>query len=124
MTVSIVIPIICLCYIKKNIVTEDIQYRKAMAKFSLFLVMGSAINIAGQLVPGALTFYAEAPGVYLSYGIATISLIPTPIVIIAYLKPVQEQVKKMFTCGKLPKEVKDSKCTISTPGTIDTQQWV
>ena len=85
-TVSVVVPIICLCYIKKNIVTEDTQYRKAMAKFSLFLVLGSAINLAGQLVPGAITYYAEAPGVYLSYGIASVSLLPTPIIIIVYLK--------------------------------------
>ena len=124
MTISIAVPIICLCYIKKNIVTEDIQYRKAMAKFSLFLVLGSAINLAGQLVPGAITYYAEAPGVYLSYSIAAVSLLPTPIVIIVYLKPVREQAKKIVTCAKLTKETKDSKCTMSTPGTIDTQQWV
>ena len=120
MTVSIAVPIICLCYIKKNIVTEDTQYRKAMAKFSLFLVLGGAFNIAGQLLPGAIKYYSETPGMYLTYGFATISLIPTPIIIIAYLKPVQEHVKKMFTCGKLPKEAKDSKWTTSAHGNTDT----
>ena len=123
-TVSIVVPIICLCYIKKNTVTEDTQYRKAMAKFSLFLVLGGAINIAGQLIPGAITYYAEAPGLYLSYGIATASLLPTPVIIIAYLKPVQEQLKKTVTFGKWTKEAKDSKWTGSTPGTNVTQHWV
>ena len=114
MTVSIAVPIICLCYIKKNTVTEDTLYRKTMAKFSLFLVLGGAINIAGQLIPGAIAYYAEAPGVYLSYGFAAFSLLPTPIIIIAYLKPVQEQLKKIVTCGKLAKQAKDSKWITST----------
>ena len=39
MTVNIAMPIICLCYIKKNTATEETQYRKGMAKFSLFLVL-------------------------------------------------------------------------------------
>ena len=99
MTVSIAVPIICLCYIKKNTVTKDTQYRKAMAKFSLFLVLGGAINIVGQILPAVVANYTEAPGVYLSYGIATTSLLPTPIIVIAYLKPVQEQLKKIVTCG-------------------------
>ncbi len=116
MTVNIAVPIICLCYIKKNTVTEDTQYRKAMAKFSLFLVLGGAINIAGQILPVALTSYTEAPGAYLSNGFITASLIPTPIITIAYLKPVQEQLKKMFTC----KLVKHAKWTTGTPNITKT----
>ena len=109
MTISIAVPIICLCYIKKNIVTEDTQYRKAMAKFSLFLVLGGTINLAGQVIPGTLAYHMKAPGVYHTYGRGAVSLLPTPIIIIAYLKPVQEQIKKMFTCVKLPKEAQKSK---------------
>ena len=124
MTVSIAVPIICLCYIKKNIVTEDTHYRKGMAKFSLFIVLGGAINIAGQLIPGVTSYYKEVPGVYLTYGICAASLLPSPVIIIAYLKPVQEQVKKIVACGKLTKETKDSKCTMSSPGTIETEQSV
>ena len=52
MTVSIAVPIICLCYIKKNIVTEETQYRKGMAKFSLFLVLGGAIILLANLFQG------------------------------------------------------------------------
>ena len=124
MTVSIAVPIICLCYIKKNIVTEDTQYRKAMAKFSLFLVLGGAINMAGQVIPGIVAYYIEAPGLYLAYGFAAVSLIPTPIIIIAYLKPVQEQVKKMFTCGVSTAGNKDSTWTASTPGSNETEDKV
>ena len=120
LTVSIVVPIVCLCYIKRNIVTDGSQYRKGMAKFSLFLVLGGAINSAGQVIPGLLTLLSAAPGVYFSYGIATVSLIPTPIIIIAYLKPVQEQVKKIITCGKL-KTVKHSQRAMRTVGTDETE---
>ena len=98
--VSIIVPIVCLCYIRKNIVTEGTQYRKAMAKLSLFLVVGGSINFAGQILPTLLSFNSEAPGVYLSYGLAVISLLPTPIIIMAYLKPLREQAKKIVTCNQ------------------------
>ena len=71
MTGSIAVPIICLCYIKKNTVTEETLYRKAMA-ISLFLVLGGAINITGQVIPGIVAYYAEAPRVYLVYVIAAV----------------------------------------------------
>ena len=52
MTVNIAMPIICLCYIKKNTVTEETQYRKGMAKFSLFLVLGGVIISLANLFQG------------------------------------------------------------------------
>ena len=51
LTVSIIVPIICLCYIRRNIVTEGREYRKGMAKFSLFLVMGGSINFLVKSSP-------------------------------------------------------------------------
>ena len=101
LTISIIVPIVSLCYIKKNTVTEDAQYRKGLAKFSIFLVLGGAIGIAGGTLPAAVSlFAADVPAVWLSYGLAAVSLFPTPIIVIAYLKPVQEQIKKIVTCGK------------------------
>ena len=124
MTVNIAVPIICLCYIKKNTVTEETQYRKGMAKLSLFLMLGGVINCVGQLIPGVVSYYVEAPGLYISYSFAAVSLLPTPIIIIAYLKPVQEQAKKMFTCGMSTTRDKDSKYTTSTPGSNETEDRV
>ena len=123
LAISIIVPIVCLCYVKKNVVTDGLQYKKGMAKFALFLVLGGFINAIGQIIPVLIGIYTTGPEVYLSYGFATVSLLPTPIIIIAYLKPVQEQVKKMFTTvtfGKLTKEAKDSKLTTSTVGTSET----
>ena len=104
LTVSIIVPIICLCYIRRNIVTEGREYRKGMAKFSLFLVMGGSIHFFGQVFPSLLTLYSAAPGVYLSYVSAVISLLPTPIIIVAFLKPVREQALRFLPCGQLYKQ--------------------
>ena len=90
LTVSIIVPIVCLCYIWKNTVTEGARYRKGMAKFSLFLVVGGSINITGQIIPGLVALNSAAPGVYLSYGSVGISLLPTPIIIMAFLKTLRE----------------------------------
>ena len=117
MTISITVPIICICYIKHT-VTDQVQYWKGMAKFSLFLLLGNTINIVGQVIPGLLTwYYTAAPGVYLAYSFPAVSLFPTPIIIIAYLKPVQEQVKKLFTCSKVMKATKELKGTRNTSET-------
>ena len=113
LTVSIIVPIVCLCYIRKNTVTEGAQYRKGMAKFSLFLVVGGSINVAGQIIPALVALNSATPGVYLSYGSAVISLLPTPILIMAFLKPLREEAKKMITCVQLSKRAKEPKSATS-----------
>ena len=113
LTVSIIVPIVCLCYIRRNTVTEGAQYRKGLAKFSLFLVVGGGINLAGQILPSLFALNSAAPAVYLTYGSAVISLLPTPIIIMAFLKPVREQAKKIVTCGQLSKQSKEPKRTTS-----------
>lgn len=95
--VSIALPIICLCYIKKNTATGSARYQKRMVKFSLYLELGGSINIAGQPVPGATAYYTEPPGLHLAYGIAAASFLLTAMIIIAYLNSVQD--KKTGTCG-------------------------
>ena len=111
---SIIMPIFCLCYIRKNIVSEGTQYRKGMAKLSLFLVVGGSINIAGQILPTLSAINTSAPGVYLSSGSIAVSLLPTPIIIMAFLKPVREKIKRIITCGRLYKGASGLKNTTST----------
>ena len=118
LVVSIIVPIVCLCYIRRNIVTEGTQYRKGMAKFSLFLMMGGAINIMGQVLPSLLTYYSEPPGVYLGYGTVAISLLPTPIIIMAYLKPVRESLQTILTCGRISKRDRAPNIATSNEGTM------
>ena len=48
LTISIVIPIVVLCYVKRNTIAEGSSYNKGMAKFTLFLVAGNLMNLVGQ----------------------------------------------------------------------------
>ena len=114
LTVSIIVPIVCLCYIRKNIVTEGTNYRKGLAKFSLFLIVGGSINFFGQFAPSLSFLFNAAPGVYLSYGSAAISLLPTPIIIVAFLKPVREQAQRLLPCGQLSKRRIEPKSATTT----------
>ena len=107
LTVSIIVPIVCLCYIQKSIVSaEGTQYRRGIAKLSLFLVVGGSINIAGQILPALFFFGSATLGVYISYGAVAVSLLPTPIIIMAFQKPVREEAVKIVTCGRLLKMIK------------------
>ena len=92
LAISITIPIITLYHIKQNIVTEGADYNKRIAKFALFLVTGNIVNLLGQLIPGLIALNAEVPGVVLACLLITLSPLPTPIIIIAFLKPVRERI--------------------------------
>ena len=91
LVISITIPI-TLCYIKRNIITEGADYNKRIAKFALFLVTGNIVNLIGQLIPGLIALNAEVPGVVLACLLITLSPLPTPIIIIAFLKLVRERI--------------------------------
>ena len=88
-TTSITIPIITLCYIKRNTIMEGADINRDMTGFALFLITGNVINFICQAVPASIALYAKAPSVIvLSYFLVAISPLPTPIIIIAYMKPV------------------------------------
>ena len=123
--VSITVPNFCLCYIKRNVANDEVRYRKGIAKFCLFLVAGGILSIMGQLLPGLLSyFYVEAPGVYISYGVAAVSLFPTPTIIIIYFKPVQKQVKKIVAFSRLTKRAGEPKGALSINGTVETEEKI
>ena len=96
--ISIVVPILVLCYIRRNRVTQSNDYNKGIAKFALFLVSGNLINLFGQAVVAAIVYSSDAPAVYISYGIAMISLLPAPILVVIFLKPVQEKLRAALFC--------------------------
>ena len=97
--VSIVVPIITLCYIKRRHVIADSNYSVNLAKFALFLFSGSFITLLGQAVVGAIVYSSDAPAVYATFVIASLSLLPAPLLIIAYLKEVRQRMRAMLvTC--------------------------
>ena len=96
--ISIVVPIVVLCYIKRNQVTESRDYNKGIAKLTLFLVSGNLINLFGQAVVTALLYYSDATAVYFTFSIVLLSLLPSPVLVIAFLKPVREKMKASLFC--------------------------
>ena len=84
--VSTLAPVIVLCYIKQNTVTGEQDFNKPIARFALFLVLGNGMNFIGQTVVGLIVYSSEVPAIYMAYSAGVISLMPTPIMIMAFLK--------------------------------------
>ena len=118
--ISIVVPIIVLCYIKRNRVTEGSDYNKGIAKFALFLVSGNLINLLGQAVVTAIVYSSSGPGVYITYSIAVLSLLPTPILVVAFLKPVRDKMRPVlfYLCLREKPRVVKSLSTDKTQSTV------
>ena len=97
-----------LCYVKRQNISEGVQYKKAMAKFAAFLITGNVLNILGQVVPIIVVLVLldiDIVWVYLCRFIITLfSFIPTPILIVVFLKPVQKRLRSLF-CSKYRKDI-------------------
>ena len=102
LTISIVVPIVVLCYVRRNTIAEGSSYNKGIAKFILFVVAGNLINIVSQLLIFLVVTFLEPQHVYLFHLITAISLIPTPIMILIFMKPVRAQVTKVIRCTRIP----------------------
>ena len=78
-----------------------------MAKFAAFLIIGNVINVLGQVVPAVIALLiSDIIGWYLTHTLYVLSLIPTPILIIVFLKPVRKQMARILC--KLCLKDKDS----------------
>ena len=79
-----------------------------MAKFSAFLVTGNVLDILSQAV---LALVTRTPNkdirVYISYSLCILSFIPTPILIVVFLRPVRKQMHRLF-CGKCCKNIEST----------------
>ena len=112
--VSVFSPIATVWYIRHNTISGNITLVKAMVKFAVFLVLGNIINFVGQTTP--LLFAAFAPAGKDWYNLEKIfnyvegvfillSLIPTPVLILIYFKPVRQRMKRILcsSCSCLTK---------------------
>ena len=120
LTICIVVPIVVLCYVRRNTIAEGSSYNKGIARFTLFLVAGNLMNIIGQAVVALIVYVSEPPGVYLSYLAGLISLIPTPIMILIFMKPVRAQVTKVICRARIPSIPHVSKVSSTTDRTGST----
>ena len=107
--VSVVCAIATFWYIQHNI-SGDISLVKAMMKFAVFLILGNVINFIGQTTP--LLFAAFAPAGkdwytlekafnYVEGVFILLSLLPTPVLILIYFKPVRQRIKHILCCSCL-----------------------
>ena len=96
--VCIVIPIVVLCFIKHNTMTEErSSYGKGLAKFALFLVVGNFLNFLGIVLISIVAYFSAETTVYLTYIFATIFLLPTPIFVLIFVKPVRKSLWSVIT---------------------------
>ena len=109
--VSLVIPFIVLCYIKKNTITDDVKIKKAMARFALFLLVGNVFNFIGIALPAAIAAQRTASSIntnggvveYLPFAMMSLSLLPSPILMLIFFKAVRNGIVKLFCCCRKKK---------------------
>ena len=98
----ICIPLGTLCYIKRHPIAEGEKY-SFLAKFAAFLISGTILTVLSQILATIVGIVsADIVGVYIVYSITTLSYIPTPVLIVVFLKPVRKQLRRLF-CGKCRK---------------------
>ena len=93
---------------------DPITYKKAATKLAIFLIVGSIMNIFWIFFPGVAvmisSFFplpdptseevdlAGVVTIYFSFPVITFSLIPPSLIIVLFLKPVQQKLKELFCC--------------------------
>ena len=98
--VCIFVPLCTLCYIRRRSISEGGQYNKTLVKLTAFLLAGNVVDFLG-LVIAAITFskIPDAVTVYIVYTSIPLLYIPVPVLIVAFLKPVQKQLCHLL-CSK------------------------
>ena len=116
-SVTIILLVITSCFIKYHSFT-DIKAKTAMVKFGFFLLLGNGVNVLGY-VPLIIsvffnptssldreTIITDARGpIYAAYIFLNVSLIPTPILITIYFKPIRKRLHHWLCCCMLKKRV-------------------
>ena len=107
MALAILVLCICtvvatLCYMKRHTNSEGAQYKKSMAKFVAFLIAINGLNVLAQVVNWAVAYLELVSNIciliFITYTITVLSFIPTPILIVVFLKPVQKRLQRLFCC--------------------------
>ena len=101
-TVSVLSAIATVWFIRHN--TGDVTMVKAMLKFAAFLILGNVINFLGQAIPLLFAAFTPAgtksyvlePLHYVEIIIILLSVIPTPVLIIIYFRPVRNRFKRIL----------------------------
>ena len=99
-------------YIETNRISDNTKPLKRMLGFLLFLLIGNSVSIVSVPLPLLMGAFAP-PGEdrqillgtlnYVAGACLQLSLIPLPIVILVFFKPVRKRMKKMvcFICSRM-----------------------
>ena len=95
---SICVLLCTLCYMKRHTISEGAQYKKAVAKFAAFLIIGDILSVIDAVLPRVIAPGIDSVVVYITYISIFLSFIPTPILIVVFLKPVQKRLCHLVCC--------------------------
>ena len=119
LSVTITFLVITIRYIK-SLTIQHVKLNKATFKFGFFLLIGNGINLLGQMLPTTTAIAIQSqstspsgpppPSAHvLLYSFITLlnaALIPTPIIVLVYFKPIRERLWH-WLCRCLPKKRKE-----------------
>ena len=123
--VSVFCVIATVWFIRHNTISGDITLVKAMMKFALFLVLGNVINFVGQVIPlliaaftpaGEEWYFLEKALGYVAAILILLSLVPTPVLIFIYFRPVRQRIKRILCGVCMKKEYELEKCKTGKMG--------
>ena len=100
--VTVVIPITLFSYVRAKIVSEHAASLRPLLKFSTFLLLGNLLGAIGQSTP-VIAAYVGSPTTDVNLAVSAangiiilFSVIPTPILVLVYFKPVRDLLKRCF----------------------------
>ena len=126
-TVTVLCAIATVWFIRHNTISGNVTLVKAMLKFAAFLILGNVINFLGQVTP--LLFATFAPAGkdwytlekafnYVEGIFILLSLVPTPVLILIYFKPVRQRVQRILCSVCMKKTaVSEKSKTVKTAST-------
>ena len=104
-SLTAVILITVICYVKSNTVSEHAASLRPLLKFSTFLLLENFLSAIGQSTPVISAYVLDSPTSKLERAkaistangiIILLSIVPTPILILVYFKPVCDLLKMCF----------------------------
>ena len=111
-----VLSLTSICYFKYCKQEEGAERQGRLGKFAFFLLFGNMANFICILLPVILSMYdATIVGACISSALITLTLIPTPILVVVFLKPVRVKMKKMITSCRCQCECTNRQPTRESP---------
>ena len=102
--ITIVMPILTMCHLKKSFITEDVKLKKVLLKFALFLIIGNTLAIIGLGVPVLIATFSSSDSdptvntalLRTASIILHLSLFPTPILILIYFPSIRKKMGELL----------------------------